>query len=394
MSFRTPQKLARASIGVFVCLTLLIACGSELLADSGTVAGAVNGYQAMSPNDRARFLQEIGVIPAKLKPSAPTKRAAKDKTGTAAPITSATIVPGAPQRPLVVEPTLSKRNAATDNVYGGCQGFVPLLRQDWTDIDFATCPQTVDKATGAQISYSDDQVKKNTSWTVDGTAALLYNFSAGNLEMSTGAYVTVDRTTNSAVSAASSNVDKLAYGGVFEFGTSTSNDPYSANYFRIRGGGVEDHLMQTTSSNVTFEWLPVYEDHSFIHIQSPFTPIPGVPFILRFDPVLLIQYASIVGGTKPLAFNNLDQALRIGPQLTLTMYSGTDDFWSHFTGHVTYHEAYETYSGRELSWLQTSLTYNLDKAGHLGLTGSYQRGPDEDTGVFSKIYKLSLTAKI
>ena len=392
MPFGIARTLARISIGGSVCLSFLIAFGPELHADSRTIESMVNDFQTMAPQDRAQFLQKAGLTPAKPKSPAPAKRVQKDPPGNAA-ATEPTI-PMTPTRPLVAEPVLSKRDATVDNVYNGCSGFVPLLRQDWTDIGFATCPQAIDKATGAQVSFSDDPVKKNAIWTIDGTAALLYNFSAGNMEMSTGGYVTVDRTTNSAASAASSNVDKLAYGGIFEFGTSTSNNPYSANYFRIRGGGVEDHLMQTTSSNVTFEWLPVYEDHSFLHIHSPFVPIPGVPLILRFDPVLLVQYANIAGGSKPLPFNSQDQALRVGPQLTLTLYSGTDDFWSHFTGHVTYHDAYETYSGRELSWFQTSLTYNLDKAGHLGLTGSYQRGPDEDTGVFSKLYKISLTGKI
>jgi hypothetical protein len=58
-----------------------------------------------------------------------------------------------------------------------------------------------------------------------------------------------------------------------------------------------------------------------------------------------------------------------------------------------YHWAYETYSGRGLSLFQSSLTHNIAD-GHLGLTGSYGRGNDEDTGVLSNIYKISLTGKL
>jgi hypothetical protein len=290
---------------------------------------------------------------------------------------------------------LAKLNEGPNNVYEKCRGLIPLLRKDWKDIDIANCPQPVAKATGAEISYTRDQVKQNTNWTLDGTAALLYNVAgAGSYYTSTGAYVTANRSSNSAISEADSNANKLAYGGVFEYGTVNSIDVYSANYFRVRGGGVEDHIKQTNSGNVTFEWIPVYSNYSNIRIHDPFLPIPGVPLLVRFDPVLLVQYASIIGGSKPLAFNDMNRALRVGPQLTMHLYPGTSDFFSHFVGSVSYHWAYETYSGRGLSLFQSSLTYNLDKDGYIGLTGSYGRGHDEDTGVFSNIYKISLTGKI
>lgn len=284
---------------------------------------------------------------------------------------------------------------APNNAYQKCLGLIPLLRKDWKDIAIANCPQPVAKAAGAELSYTRDQVKQNTNWSLDGTAALLYNFAgAGSYYTSTGGYVTANRSTNSAASEADSNANKLAYGGLFEYGTVNNGDVYFANYFRVRGGAVEDRIKQTNAGNVTFEWIPVYSNYSNIRIHDPFIPIPGVPVSVRFDPVLLVQYASIIGGSKPLAFNDMNRALRIGPQLTMNLYPGTSEFFSHFVGSVSYHWAYETVSGRGLSLFQSSLTYNLDKEGYIGLTGSYGRGHDEDTGVFSNIYKISLTGKI
>lgn len=244
----------RLGIAVLVGLTSTTIIATDLRAGSGAIANAVREYKAMNPDEQAQFLRELGIVSAS-KPAAPGKPNPKGIAVARSAVVPEKPTPVVPDRPLVADPFLSKRNETADNVYKGCRGFVPLLRKDWKDIDFATCPQAVDKATGAEISFSEDRVKNNAIWAVNGTTALLYNFAGGGLAMSAGTYATVNRTSNSAASAADSNMDKLAYGGIFEFGTATSNDPYAANYFRIRGGSVEDHLKQTTSSNATYARL-------------------------------------------------------------------------------------------------------------------------------------------
>jgi hypothetical protein len=359
-----------------------------------TVDQVISMLKTMDESQREQIIKELQRARKRPSDNSQAKGGNLKKPDVAVVELSPVAEPATSIRPLTLVPALSRRNVTADNVFNGCRGFVPLLRKDWKDIDFATCPQSIDKASGAEISFSGDRVKKNTTWVVDGTSALLYNFAGGGYVMSTGGYVTVNRTSNSSIKESDNNADKVAYGGVFEFGTSASNNPYFANYFRVRGGGVEDNIKQTNSGNVTFEWLPVYEDHSFIHLHSPFNPIPDLPLILRLDPSLLVQYASTMGGIKSLAFNNMDQALRVGPQLILRLYPGTSEFLSHFVGSVSYHWAYETYSSRSVSLFQSTLTYNIDKAGYIGLTGSYQRGNDEDTGVKSDLYKISLTGKI
>jgi hypothetical protein len=146
------------------------------------------------------------------------------------------------------------------------------------------------------------------------------------------------------------------------------------------------------SGNVTAEWIPVYAP---LYIHRPF-PVFDEAMILRFDPVLLVQYASVVGKNQVLDFNGMQQALRIGPQFTLRIWPGpnTNEFFSRFSGAVSYHWAYETYSSRGISWFDRAITYNIDPEGQFGITGSYRKGRDEDTGTLTDIYKIALTGKI
>jgi hypothetical protein len=389
-------------LGLIIAGSLI--AGSPAYAQSASspenVEAALATFASLTANGRAEFKKRLAVVEAKS-----TSRAATGVTPLAIDKSSTT-----PKGPAVLEeavqplhpvPFLAKR--VQNNLYEDCYGLVPLLRKNWVDIGFASCPQTVAKATGAEISYSNDRAKQNAIWSINGTAALLYNTALSNSSYSSiGGYVTVNRETNSSVTEADSNTNTLAYGGLIEFGfvrettkgIQYSDDYIFGNYFRLRGGAVEDHIKGTNAGSATFEWLPTFRGNGF-HIHDAFNPIPGEPYLVRIDPALLIQYARIVGGSKPLAFNDMNQSLRVGPQITVGFYPGTSgDFLSHFVGSVTYHWAYETYSGRRLSWFDTSLTYNIDSDGYFGLTGTYQRGNDENTGVFANIYKISLTGKI
>jgi hypothetical protein len=324
--------------------------------------------------------------------SAPAQIVKAPTTGSAAPLASA--------GPATDGFTILTKQEATVPQFSRCAGLIALLRQDWQDVAIGSCPDTVDKATGAQISYSDDRVANNRVWSAQGTAALLYNSIIANdpqavslFDTSFGGYVTIDRVMNSSPAKSSANVDTVAYGGVAEIGISTPANIGWVNYFRVRGGGVEDDLKGTTSVNVTAEYIPV---NPYLNIHTPFEPFGSAPFIVRFDPELIAQYDDATGKNSLLAFNNRPQALRLGPQLTMKLFPlpGAPDFISHFTSSTTYHWAYESYSGSSFSWFQTALTYNIDKAGHLGWTGSYQRGQNENTGAFTNIYKIALTGKI
>lgn len=288
-----------------------------------------------------------------------------------------------------------------DSAYqkSGCQGFGFLLRQDWKDMGYGNCPDTIDKATGAQVSYTDDRVAANRIWAVHGTTAIVYNANIPNKpdtysfsRIGFGGYATVNRLTNSATSQAKSNIDTAAYGGFAILALATPVDVGWTHWFRIRGGGVENHLKDITNVNVTGEWLPVNPNWYF---HRPFQPL-GLPTIIRFDPELIVQYDSVQGKNQILTFNNRPDSLRVGPQLAVKILPppGASDFLARFNGNVSYHWMYETYSGKKLNWFDSSLTYNLDQAGNFGLTGSYSRGQDENTGADTNLYKLSLSGKI
>jgi hypothetical protein len=261
-------------------------------------------------------------------------------------------------------------------------GWVPLLRQDWKDIGYLECPQGVDKATGAQVAVTNDHVKRNVNWALQGVAGVLYNSGSTGV----GAYVSANRSINSAQSLASKNIDTLGFGGFLQYGVTHNKD--NSDYFRIRGGAVHDNIKDTTIASVAGEWSPVKT--KLFH--SPIDDYP--PFIFRFDPVLLIQYSAVSGKGQTLAFNGRDEALRVGPQATLRVFGGTDPFWKNLVASISYHWAYETYSGRGLNLYQTSVTYNIGDSGNVGLTASYQRGHDEDIGTWVSLYKIGLTGKI
>jgi hypothetical protein len=386
---KSARPIAKTSIGVtsisvFAGVLLQTAGAFGQPADGDKIAAAKALFQSLSEQDQQLLLKELK------KPS--RQKQAKGQTAVPASTRLNTPATGTPApEPSKRVAILSKRSDSQSNPYKDCTGFIPLLRQNWKDIDIANCPEAVAKATGATISYTGDRVKNNNSWAVDGTAALIYNAKGEEFATSTGAYVTVNRLSNSAKSQADNNADTLAYGGYFEYGTAFSDWPYYGGYLRVRGGGVDDRIRGTNSGQATLEVIPVVADGNF-RVHTPFEPIPGL--VLRVDPELIVQYDRIVGGGKTLAFNNLSEALRVGPQVTLKVFPGTSEFLSHFVGSVTYHWGYETYSQRGLDWFQTALTYNFDPEGYIGLTGGYKRGHDENTGVFTNIYTISLTGKI
>jgi hypothetical protein len=362
---------------------------------SSRISAAQENFASLSPEEQAAFRRWLASGSSKGTRHAPAARSVAHNPLIAAP---AAVTVAQQPRSLDRVPILSKRSEAPDNLFSGCSGFVPLLRKDWADVGFTLggCPSPVDEAAGAEVSYSNDRAKGNAIWSVNGTAALLYNSRTNFGFVGTGGYVTVNRVANSLLSEADSNANSIAYGGVLDFGLNPigGDQFYFANYFRLRGGVVQDFIKGTDAASFTFEWVPVLVT-DFIHIHDGFQPFgSALPLIFRVDPSLLVQYSRLVGGAKPLAFNDMNEALRVGPQVRLGIYPGTSEFFSHFFGSVTYHWAYETYSGRGLSWFDASLTYNIDKDGHFGITGSYQKGNDENTGRLTDIYKISLTGKI
>jgi hypothetical protein len=347
-------------------------------------------WAKLSDADRAKLLKSAATMAASsdTQKPAPAKKNAKTLSAAA----SAAIAAKAP--PTASPGSPAPKTDTPNSILGGCPGLAFTLRKSWTDIDYGACPQDVGKATGAMLSYSGDQIKHNDAWSAQGTAALVYSPTA-NGSFATGIYTSVTKLTNSSKTLASSDIDTLGYGAFIQYSVDNSIPDVAdwKNYFRLRTGVVNDNIKVTTNANIVAEWMPVYNDGT-IMLHTPIS-IPGTLALFRIDPEIQAQYINVMGKSLTSAFNNRTEALPVGPQVRLALYPGTSDFWSHFVPSLTYWEAYEPYSGRAVSWLDASLTYNLDKDGHLGLTLSYQKGNNVETaGTLTNIYTISLTGKI
>jgi len=289
----------------------------------------------------------------------------------------------------------------SERQYSPCAGFVFFLRQDWKDVGNAAgaaCPGPAANAQGAQISFANDLAAKNRVVTINGTAAVLYNSITGDVPfpmpyaISVGAYTTVDDVSNSAAAQLKSNVDTLAYGGLMNLGYT---NPVGANYFMLRGGTVEDHTKNTTSASGILDWSPVVYP---LYVHYPFHWASyGLPVITRFDPDLVGRFDNATGNKQVVAFNNMKDSLRIGPEMALTILPDpgyVSGALSRFSILLGYDVWYETYSKKDLTWFTSSVNYNIDEAGNFGLKGTYNTGRDVNTGTWKNIYTIGLSGKI
>jgi hypothetical protein len=210
----------------------------------------------------------------------------------------------------------------------------------------------------------------------------------GVLGTSLAAYVQVDRDIHSKL--VKKNSDTIAGGGTGEIGIDAFG---GSQYFRLSAAALTDRIADQTSVATMFEWLPVYGGD--FCVGSPCNG-PGLPIIYRFQPELKVQYDRTTDAGALLAFSGRKESLRIGPEFTLLFkpFGPQVGFWTQLHGQITYHPWIEIYSNTRQSWLDASLTYNIDPAGHLGITGSYRRGYTETTGVLTDLYKISLTGKL
>jgi hypothetical protein len=239
--------------------------------------------------------------------------------------------------------------------------------------------------------------------TINGTAAVIFNSITGDVPAPTpyavtfGAYTTVDNVSNSAASQLKGNVDTLAYGGLVNLGFTNS---VGANYFMLRGGVVEDFGKNTTAANAVLDWSPVVAP-LFIHYPYHLMRV-GIPIIARFDPDLVARFDSATGKDATgkdqiLAFNNRQNALRVGPELALTILPDPGYVTgplARFSALFGYDIWYETYSRRQIGWFTSSVNYNIDEAGNFGIKATYNSGQNVNTGKGANIYTIGLSGKI
>jgi hypothetical protein len=280
-----------------------------------------------------------------------------------------------------------------------------ILRQDFTDISLLSCPNDgLKNAVGTRVTLTFDELAHTTAVSVDGLAAgvvrILGDKNPGNtfLGVVFGPYLQGNEMYQFESSTKpSKTVDTLTAGGYVEFGFDNPFIPQAANYYRIRGG--EQFGNSGIGSN-TFvsEWLPVYET---LHIGTPYF-IPGTIFGFQCSPELMAQYDQLeYGPNKYLLFSKDNDAFRIGPEVVLKLFLDPrlvldEPFHAiaeHASVSITYHASWDTYSGRDYSWLQTTLTYNLNDAGNFALSASYGYGNAEATANMTSQIKVGLAAK-
>jgi hypothetical protein len=276
-----------------------------------------------------------------------------------------------------------------------------LLRQSFADVSIVSAPDPNAKATGAGISYSEDWVSKNTNWNVQGAVIGGYSYDFGlgpgtisqpSLRaLSFGPYYTIDKVQNSSTKLATQNKDNETAGGLVEVGFSRTSDYY--DWFRVKSGVVDDNIKGTSTFSSSLEWIPVYVPY-LIHWPR-FVDVPWGQFGFRFDPELVLQYDDSQSAKNKLLFSNKIDSFRVGPQLGLYLLPFPDvQYLNRLFLNLVYHPYYEAYSAKTKEWFQSNVTYNIDSAGTVGLTFTYQNGADETTGKQTNLYKVSLTSKL
>jgi hypothetical protein len=289
-----------------------------------------------------------------------------------------------------------------------------LLRQNFSDIHLFEDPTKVAEAKGASFSWTDDRVGDDRAWSANGMAAVAYSLpgdfakkpgETAIMGVSFVPYVQLNRETHSKLTKKNSDVQ--TYGGSFELGLDTwTPGEHFQNYVRLSGSSVNDQVADTENFHSIAEWLPVYKFTKNVCVGVVCGAIPvsqlgsGPQVLYKFDPELKAIYDRTSDDNAPIFFSNKPEAFRIGPEVTLLMKLFgpeaviCDDYidLAKFLFKATYYWNVETFSDRDFSWFDTSLTYNIGD-GHLGLTLSYQNGYLEVTGAQTDLTKISLTGK-
>jgi len=273
------------------------------------------------------------------------------------------------------------------------------LRRDFFSFDTVACPTpgSLSQDQGAQVSATFDELAKQTSASLDGVVALLirHYFSGGlglpgdtsPTGLAFGPFVQFDGTNYfESATSPSKTTETVTAGGVAQIGFNNVFGLGEDN-FRLRAGEIDAPSAAIVSNTVVAEWIPYY---AFSRDQFQLSPI-----VFRVIPEVILQYDRLVSGpNKYVLFADNNYALRIGPEVQLRIWvaHSSDPILSKMLFTVTYHASNETYTGREFSWVQAGLTYNLTD--HFGLSASYGYGNSEITANNTSQIKLGLSGKL
>lgn len=413
----------------FVCLAAILALmNGKALAD----ATGANSTSALNENSKSHWTKEKEQRLQKLLSEKLSEAPQDMSPEMKALLANKPNAVASPANPAVAADAAAPASSSTKRDFlnlGQCPSAGPIfaLRQNLKDLggfaaasaqtasgagDPQACPSPFDKANGAVFSYSDDRVAHNRVTTFQGLGAVLFNLPATYTVPpqdyhfageSIGAYASINDISNTSTKKASANADTTTYGLVGLFTIAPPGEKGLYNDIRLSGGGVHDAIKNTDSANVTIAIDPTYTP---LYINTPIFNSAADPVSFLFNPELLIQDDAASGAKNVLQFNGKTNSLRMGPQFLIGMYPnkqcaqfGCEDspFGSalyRISLTFLYHPYYELYSRAYHYWTNTSLQYQLDDAGHFAISGSYQRGLDENTGASTNLYLVGLTGKI
>lgn len=283
-----------------------------------------------------------------------------------------------------------------------------ILRRSFDEVSALASPGNPADATGAQLSYSRDNVALNTAWGLHGVAAVAFTTRYADLSESqrftprssftVAPYLKFDKVANSNSNLSSKNLDTLTPGVMLELArenVSITGQDTTTHYFRLDGGSTMDFKGVPGSWHIAGEWQPV-SNSDYIN-----APLPIHPFNIALNSIFKVvaEYDSQIRDADQPIFSKHPYALRVGPTVGLKMTPVTlSDFWPKWLQRVkivtTYSVLQDVYSPATYGTFETAGTYNIDKDGTVGLTASYRRGRVRETGEKLNVIMVGLSSKL
>jgi len=286
-----------------------------------------------------------------------------------------------------------------------CDRYYFALRSDFNDLGPLPCPYAAKQAQGASASATYNELTHQESVSIDGLAALAFrqpgDYATFFHGLSAGLFVQEDATYLFQPTATQSKTSDTITSGAYT--QIALRDPFlrygAEDLFRFRGGQV-DGSTGTYYSTFVGEWIPAYGP-KYGNIGT--VTDAGKNILYVFAPELMVQYDQLEGGpNKYLLFSSRNQDLRIGPEAVLQAWSTPSPstpeplktFLAGTSTLITFHESWDSYTGRNFMWAAASITYTFDAlSGHFGVSASYGYGNSETTGNLTNQVKLGLSAK-
>jgi hypothetical protein len=299
--------------------------------------------------------------------------------------------------------------------FDDCDNHYFALRTDFNDLGPYLCPASDNpayRAQGASASFAYNALTRQDSVAIDGLAAagFLYPGNLGGpnpfIGLSAAVFVQTDGMYVFQPTPGQGPTSDTITSGAFTQVNFT--DPFfrgAQDAFRFRGGQVDgsNGIYYTTFVG---EWFPVYS--KALGGPANFGTESQEGKVLRyvFSPELMMQYDQLEGGPNKYAlFASRHEDLRIGPQAALQIWAENSNlpvglpaplasFLGNTSALITYHVAWDSYTGRNFSYAAASVTYTFPAfGGHLGVSAAYAYGDSETTGNLTNQVKLGLSGK-